>query len=170
MLATHAQRGPRRPYLDRLLTCALGAPAAASLCTDFVIFDGGAAKQFLADRGHLLRADERELLRGWLTMPLDVYEATRSNCAAVSAFRSSADGDRGAAPAVRIAQSRFEAPTEGRGRGEDIGFAPRDTPRHRSSPNVTPATTPPSTAPATTWAGVWSRSAMRDQPTRATRG
>ncbi|GAA2619713.1 hypothetical protein [Streptomyces vastus] len=81
MLATHAQRGPWRPYLDRLLTCALGAPAAASLCTDFVIFDGGAAKQFLADRGHLLRADERELLRGWLTMPLDVYECAPAGAA-----------------------------------------------------------------------------------------
>lgn len=76
MLATYAQRGGFDHYLDRLLACALGAPSAAGLCTDTLIFDHGAGAAFLAARGHLLRGDERELLRTWLTTPLDLYEVT----------------------------------------------------------------------------------------------
>ncbi|MFE7394828.1 SEC-C metal-binding domain-containing protein [Streptomyces sp. NPDC057582] len=76
-LATFAQRGPWAHHVDRMLACAVGAPTAASLCTDAVIFDCGAGAAFLAVRGHLLRADERELLREWLTTPLDLYEVTR---------------------------------------------------------------------------------------------
>jgi hypothetical protein len=76
MLATYAQRGPRRPLADRMLACTIGAPEAAMLCLDLAIFDGGAAERFLTDRGHLLRDDERELLARWLTAPLDLYEVT----------------------------------------------------------------------------------------------
>src|SRR5487761_389341 len=76
MIATYAQRGPRRQILDRLLACAAGAPQAALLALDLAVFDGGAAERFLADRGHLLRPDERELLRRWLTVPVDLYEVT----------------------------------------------------------------------------------------------
>ena len=76
MIATYAQRGPRRPAMDRMLACAAGAPQAAMLALDLAVFDGGAARQFLADRGHLLRPDERELLGRWLTVPVDLYEVT----------------------------------------------------------------------------------------------
>jgi hypothetical protein len=44
------------------------------LALDLAVFDGGAAGRFLADRGHLLRPDERDLLRRWLTVPVDLYE------------------------------------------------------------------------------------------------
>jgi hypothetical protein len=74
MLATYAQRGPRRQTLGRMLACAIGAPQAAMLALDLAVFDGGAAERFLADRGHLLRPDERELLGRWLTVPVDLYE------------------------------------------------------------------------------------------------
>ena len=76
MIATYAQRSPRRPAMDRMLACAVGAPQAAMLALDLAVFDGGAAGQFLADRGHLLRPDERELLSRWLTVPVDLYEVT----------------------------------------------------------------------------------------------
>ncbi len=76
MIATYAQRSPRRPAMDRMLACAVGAPQAAMLALDLAVFDGGAAGQFLADRGHLLRPDERELLVRWLTVPVDLYEVT----------------------------------------------------------------------------------------------
>jgi hypothetical protein len=76
MIATYAQRGARRETLDRVLACAIGAPEATMLALDLAAFEGGAAQRFLADRGHLLRADERELLGRWLTIPLDLYEVT----------------------------------------------------------------------------------------------
>jgi SEC-C motif-containing protein len=76
-LATFAQRGAWAHHVDRMLACALGVPTAASLCTDAVIFDCGAGEAFLTARGHLLRADERNLLREWLVTPLDLYEVTR---------------------------------------------------------------------------------------------
>jgi hypothetical protein len=76
MIATYAQRSPRRPVLDRMMACAIGAPEAGMLALDFAVFDGGAARQFLADRGHLLRPDERDLLSGWVTVPADLYEVT----------------------------------------------------------------------------------------------
>ena len=34
MIATYAQRGPRRPAMDRMLACAVGAPQAAMLALD----------------------------------------------------------------------------------------------------------------------------------------
>lgn len=74
MIASYAQRGPRRQVLDRLVACIIGAPEAAMLALDLAVFDGGAAGRFLADRGHLLRPDERDLLRRWLTVPVDLYE------------------------------------------------------------------------------------------------
>lgn len=77
MIATYAQRGPRSQVLDRMLACAVGAPQAGMLAMDLAIFDGGAAQQFLADRGQLLRQDERELLGRWLTVPVDLYEVIR---------------------------------------------------------------------------------------------
>jgi SEC-C motif len=76
MIATYAQRSPRRPVMDRILACAIGAPEAGMLALDFAVFDGGAARQFLSDRGHLLRPDERDLLSRWLTVPADLYEVT----------------------------------------------------------------------------------------------
>ena len=76
MIATYAQRGPHRQVLDRMLACVVGAPQAAMLAIDLAVFDGGAAERFLAHRGHLLRPDERELLRQWLTVPMDLYEVT----------------------------------------------------------------------------------------------
>jgi len=76
MIATYAQRSPRRPVLDRMMACAIGAPQAGMLALDFAVFDGGAGRQFLADRGHLLRPDERDLLTRWLTVPADLCEVT----------------------------------------------------------------------------------------------
>ena len=37
---------------------------------------GGAARRFLAVRGHLLRDDERDLLGEWLAEPVDMYEVS----------------------------------------------------------------------------------------------
>jgi len=76
MLATYAQRGPNRGVTDRIAACAIGAPQAAMLALDLAIFDGGAARRFLAARGHLLRGDERDLLREWLAEPMDMYEVS----------------------------------------------------------------------------------------------
>jgi len=76
MIATYAQRAPRHQILDRTLACAIGAPHAAMLALDLAVFDGAAAERFLADRGHLLRPDERDLLRRWLTVPVDLYEVS----------------------------------------------------------------------------------------------
>ena len=76
MLATYAQRGPNRKVTDRMAVCAIGAPHAAMLALDLAIFDGGAARRFLAARGHLLRDDERDLLGEWLTEPVDMYEVS----------------------------------------------------------------------------------------------
>jgi SEC-C motif len=76
MLATYAQRGANRAVTDRMAACAIGAPHAAMLALDLAIFDGGAARRFLAARGHLLRDDERDLLGEWLAEPVDMYEVT----------------------------------------------------------------------------------------------
>ena len=76
MLATYAWRGPNREVTDRMATCAIGAPYAAMLALDLAIFDGGTARRFLAVRGHLLRDDERDLLREWLAEPVDMYEVS----------------------------------------------------------------------------------------------
>ena len=76
MLATYAQRGPNRKAADRMAACAIGAPHAAMLALDLAIFDGGAARRFLAARGHLLRDDERDLLGEWLAEPMDMYEVS----------------------------------------------------------------------------------------------
>jgi hypothetical protein len=76
MIASYAQRAPRSQILDRVIACAIGAPEAAMLALDLAVFDGGAARRFLADRGHLLRPDERDLLDRWLTVPVDLYEVT----------------------------------------------------------------------------------------------
>jgi hypothetical protein len=46
------------------------------LALDLAIFDGGAARRFLAVRGHLLRDDERDLLGEWLAEPVDMYEVS----------------------------------------------------------------------------------------------
>ena len=76
MLATYARRGPNREVTDRMAACAIGAPYAAMLALDLAIFDGGTARRFLAVRGHLLRDDERDLLREWLAEPVDMYEVS----------------------------------------------------------------------------------------------
>jgi len=76
MLATFALRGPNRGVTDRTGACAIGAPHAAMLALDLAVFDGGVARRFLAARGHLLRDDERDLLREWLTEPVDMYEVS----------------------------------------------------------------------------------------------
>jgi hypothetical protein len=76
MLATYAQRGSNRKVADRMAACAIGAPHAAMLALDLAIFDGGAARRFLAARGHLLREDERNLLGQWLAEPMDMYEVS----------------------------------------------------------------------------------------------
>ena len=76
MLATYARRGPNREVADRMAACAIGAPYAAMLALDLAIFDGGTARRFLAVRGHLLRDDERDLLREWLAEPVDMYEVS----------------------------------------------------------------------------------------------
>jgi len=76
MLATFAQRGPNREVTDRMAACVIGAPHAAMLALDLAIFDGGAARRFLAARGHLLRDDERDLLGEWLAEPVDMYEVS----------------------------------------------------------------------------------------------
>ena len=76
MLATFARRGPNRMVTDRMAACAIGAPHAAMLALDLAIFDGGAARRFLAVRGHLLRDDERDLLGEWLAEPVDMYEVS----------------------------------------------------------------------------------------------
>jgi hypothetical protein len=76
MLATYARRGPNREVADRMAACAIGAPYAAMLALDLAIFDGGTARRFLAVRGHLLRDDERDLLREWLAEPVDIYEVS----------------------------------------------------------------------------------------------
>ena len=66
------------------------------LALDLAIFDGGAARRFLAARGHLLREDERALLGEWLAEPVDMYEVSsvrpgsELSCAAWSAGRSGA--------------------------------------------------------------------------------
>ena len=77
MIASYAQRAPRREIRDRYIACVIGAPQAAMLALDLAVFDGGGAARFLADRGFLLRPDERELLSRWLTVPVDLYEVTR---------------------------------------------------------------------------------------------
>ncbi len=76
MLATYARRGPNRKAADRLAACVIGAPHAAMLALDLAIFDCGAARRFLAVRGHLLRDDERNLLGEWLAEPVDMYEVS----------------------------------------------------------------------------------------------
>ena len=76
MLATYARRGSNRMVTDRMAACAIGAPHAAMLALDLAIFDGGAARRFLAARGHLLREDERALLGEWLAEPVDMYEVS----------------------------------------------------------------------------------------------
>ena len=76
MLATFARRDPNRMVTDRMAACAIGAPHAAMLALDLAIFDGGAARRFLAVRGHLLRDDERDLLGEWLAEPVDMYEVS----------------------------------------------------------------------------------------------
>ena len=76
MLATYARRGSNRMVADRMAACAIGAPHAAMLALDLAIFDGGAARRFLAARGHLLREDERALLGEWLAEPVDMYEVS----------------------------------------------------------------------------------------------
>ena len=76
MLATYARRGPNRKVADRMAACAIGAPHAAMLALDLAIFDGGAARRFLAVRGHLLRDDERDLVGEWLAGPVDMYEVS----------------------------------------------------------------------------------------------
>ena len=75
MLATYARRGPSRTVADRMAACAIGAPHVAMLALDLAIFDG-AARRFLAARGHLLRGDERDLLGEWLAEPVDMYEVS----------------------------------------------------------------------------------------------
>jgi len=76
MLATYARRGANRKAFDRMAACAIGAPHAAMLALDLAIFDGGAARRFLAARGHLLRDDERDLLDTWMAEPVDMYEVS----------------------------------------------------------------------------------------------
>jgi hypothetical protein len=76
MLATFARRGPNRTVTDRMAACVIGVPHAAMLALDLAIFDGGAARRFLAARGHLLRDDERNLLGEWLAEPVDMYEVS----------------------------------------------------------------------------------------------
>jgi len=59
-----------------MAACVIGVPHAAMLALDLAIFDGGAARRFLAARGHLLRDDERNLLGEWLAEPVDMYEVS----------------------------------------------------------------------------------------------
>lgn len=92
MIASYAQRGPRRQVLDRLVACVIGAPEAAMLALDLAVFDGGAAERFLTDRGHLLRPDERDLLRQWLSVPVDLYEVTRVRPGSALLLRSLVGG------------------------------------------------------------------------------
>ena len=44
MLVTCAQRGPNRKIADRMASCAIGAPNAATLAVDLAILDGGVAR------------------------------------------------------------------------------------------------------------------------------
>ncbi len=76
MLATYARRGANRAVADRMDACAIGAPHAKMLALDLAIFDGGITRRFLAGRGDLVREDERDLLRGWLAEPMDMYEVS----------------------------------------------------------------------------------------------
>jgi hypothetical protein len=92
MIATYAQRAGCRPVTNRAYAAAIGAPQAAMLALDLAIFDGGAASRFLASRGDLLRADERELLQDWLRRPVDMYEVTRVHRGSDLALRSMTGG------------------------------------------------------------------------------
>ena len=92
MVATYAQRAGCRPVTNRTYAVAIGAPQAAMLALDLAIFDGGAASRFLASRGDLLRADERELLQDWLRRPVDMYEVTRVHRGSDLALRSMTGG------------------------------------------------------------------------------
>jgi SEC-C motif len=74
MLATYAQRSARRTVYTRLRAHVPGSPQVFMFCLDLAVFDGGAAADFLAARGDLLREDERALLDRWLVTPLDLYE------------------------------------------------------------------------------------------------
>ena len=57
---------------DRMAACAIGAPHAAMLALDLAIFDGGAARRFLAVRGHLLRDDDRKKVADIREMHIDI--------------------------------------------------------------------------------------------------
>lgn len=92
MLATFAQRARSRTITDRFRACAIGAPHADLLAVDLAIFEGGIGERFLAARGHLLRPDERDLLRDWLTRPVDLYEVTRVSAGSELTVRSMTGG------------------------------------------------------------------------------
>lgn len=92
MLATFAQRAGSRTVTDRFRACAIGAPHADLLAVDLAVFEGGIGERFLAARGHLLRPDERDLLRDWLTQPVDLYEVTRVSAGSELTVRSMTGG------------------------------------------------------------------------------
>ncbi len=92
MLATYAQRAGCRSVTNRIDAAAIGAPQAAMLALDLAIFDGGIASRFLASRGHLLRADERELLQDWIYRPVDMYEVTQVHRGSDLSLRSMTGG------------------------------------------------------------------------------
>ena len=103
-LALFAGREHRRAHLigvassacdpdDADIVNSLAAMVANPIISDFVIFEGGAAEEYLDERGPLLADDERDLIRQLIDEPRRLWEVTDVQRGAGLTLRDTRSGD-----------------------------------------------------------------------------
>lgn len=100
-LASFALRPHRRGRLVELADIATGpghpdafvAMLSAPFLSDLVVFEGGAAAEFLDERGELLPPDERRLVEDWLGTGRRLWEITSVDPGRSLTLRDSGTGD-----------------------------------------------------------------------------
>jgi len=78
---------------DPDLVNSLAAMAANPIISDFVVFEGGAAEEYLDERGPLLADDERDLIRQLIDEPRRLWEVTDVQRGAGLTLRDTRSGD-----------------------------------------------------------------------------
>ncbi len=93
LLGNYAERAPGLEIALPLTERTANPPHYATFCLDLTLFPGGMVDRFLAARGHWLRPDERDLIDGWRTVPVTLYETLEVRRGTGLTLRALPDGE-----------------------------------------------------------------------------
>ncbi|WP_020574273.1 SEC-C metal-binding domain-containing protein [Actinopolymorpha alba] len=90
LLLAYARRGRHVEKVTELV--AASSPKVFSTCVDLAIFEAGIVDDYLTERGHWLREDERALLNRWRQVPLRLFEVVATRPGGDVTLRQLPDG------------------------------------------------------------------------------